>query len=307
MFEALLGAGSGGLDIAPVLNRWTALSPGVAAYAVAVAAWDGKLFTFGGYSSAAGAMKRTRCYDIATDTWSEKTDIPGTVRYHTAVTIGDKIYLYGGMVDGVVSGKVYIYDPVANNWGNGAVGLVSHSHAAAVIDGMMYAYGGKPDNVIGTGHGAVRRYNPILNNWTTIRNTYVVVSAAMAAINNKLYTDGGFYQANISGSWQTLYRQKLVVDDPINMTLTTKDLPFAQSKHSAVSVGDYLYTFGGTQPAIVKALRRYSARTDKWIILTPRATQASDLAMATWDGIVYTFGGMNSNSEAISELWKYEL
>ena len=71
---------------------------------------------------------------------------------------------YGGGGHYFSSGERY--DPVANTWSPiASMGTARGSHAAAVIDGLMYAIGGEDESsTLSSGE----RYDPAANAWSPI-------------------------------------------------------------------------------------------------------------------------------------------
>ena len=91
---------------------------------------------------------------------------------HTAAVVDGKIYVVGGDLDDadgeeVVTDRVHVYDPVADNWQQlAAMPTASNSHAAAVVDGKIYVSGGYTTS--GALSVAFEAYDPVTNTWTTM-------------------------------------------------------------------------------------------------------------------------------------------
>jgi N-acetylneuraminic acid mutarotase/glucose/arabinose dehydrogenase len=121
----------------------------------------GKLYVVGEDSTA------TLSYDIATETWTSSglatRPFPGN--HHAAEVVNGKLYLFGGLGGGS-EGKVQIYDPVANQWTEGApMPFAAGSSSSAVIGSQVYVAGG----IVGSSTTTqAARYTPATDTWQAI-------------------------------------------------------------------------------------------------------------------------------------------
>lgn len=103
-----------------------------------------------------GPIKLCEAYDTIINTWDSIRSLPNSLRYHAAVAIEDKIFVIGGSEGqtGIITGKVYYYQPNIGNWSryNPDLNQARYRHGAVVIDENIYVIGGKTDNTtyIGT-------------------------------------------------------------------------------------------------------------------------------------------------------------
>ncbi|NJD01985.1 MAG: hypothetical protein FIA99_05175 [Ruminiclostridium sp.] len=130
----------------PVTNIWTqkAAAPVWIAKHTAVAI-NNKMYIFGGNVGTLITSKYLYEYDPATNIWTQKasgpTDMPSRSN-HTAVTIGNKMYIFGGnhLKD------TWVYNPVSNTWKQDYPGPESMNarsmHTASVLGNKMYIFGG---------------------------------------------------------------------------------------------------------------------------------------------------------------------
>ncbi|MCB9516561.1 MAG: hypothetical protein R3C71_11955 [Candidatus Krumholzibacteriia bacterium] len=82
----------------------------------AAAAWNGRLYVFGGRHGR-GVVGSTEIYDPGSDSWSAGSPLPSPRWGARALTMGDLIYVMGGVtVTDSVFPKVEIYDPAADSW-----------------------------------------------------------------------------------------------------------------------------------------------------------------------------------------------
>ncbi len=142
--------------------NWSSAAPmPVALGEVAAGLVGGKLYVVGEGSTA------TLAYDGAAKTWTSAglatRPFPGN--HHAAEVVGGKLYLFGGLGSGS-EGKVQIYDPVANQWTEGApMPFAAGSSSSAVIGGQVYVAGGIVGSATTT---QAARYIPATNTWQAV-------------------------------------------------------------------------------------------------------------------------------------------
>ncbi len=211
---------------ASITPTWQSLAAaGLERHEVSYVAVNGKLHLLGGRNTLLHEV-----YDPATDTWTTAASLPTELHHAQAVATGGKIYVIGALAgpypDHQVS-TVYIYDPLANTWSQGASflsGRARGSSGAAVYQGSIYVAGGLQDTLSGTGHeGAPVAlfdvYHPASNAWQSLPDMPRARNHFHAAVHDgKLYAIGGRVQGNDfyatipeidvydfgSGTWSTL-------------------------------------------------------------------------------------------------------
>lgn len=102
-------------------DEWVMMAPLPAARVGATAASDGQghLFLFGGgtANTATSVSNTAYRYIVATNTWNAVAPLPAPVRESVAVAAPNgKIYLLGGVANGVASRQVQAYDYALNQW-----------------------------------------------------------------------------------------------------------------------------------------------------------------------------------------------
>jgi N-acetylneuraminic acid mutarotase len=116
-------------SLPPIENSHGKLKPDNKA-GVASAALDGAVYAIGGRNvpdgpcspkSPGGILASVEKYDIASGHWSEVAPLPEGLSDAAAVTVGSKVWVFGGCTvtkNGAIrlTKDVYSYDPVANAW-----------------------------------------------------------------------------------------------------------------------------------------------------------------------------------------------
>lgn len=131
---------------------------------------NGTLYVIGGWDirhgQFAGGFGSVYAYNPATNTWSQRADLPEQVGAARAVALGGRIYVIGGSPDGVVtSSAVFSYDPTRNTWTQVADYPVPvAAGACAAINGQIVCAGGFSDGELAT--RSTYRYNPGTDSWS---------------------------------------------------------------------------------------------------------------------------------------------
>ncbi len=114
---------------------------------------------------------RIFAYDSASQTWSEKSNMPTARHAASLVVLDGKIWAMGGWTGQpsiVPTNKVEVYDPIANSWSNGpALDIAKAWTSAWVVDGKIYVAGGN-DNQGGNYRSEVLRLDAGTNQWVQV-------------------------------------------------------------------------------------------------------------------------------------------
>jgi hypothetical protein len=129
----------------PKADGWQPLTsmPTVRKY-FAAAAVAGKVYAIGGLDDDSELCDAVEAYDPLFGAWTQVASLPVALYRHTAAAVDGKIYLLGGIIyddegEEVVTGRVVMYDPVADSWQQmAAMPTVRYSHASAVMDSKIY-------------------------------------------------------------------------------------------------------------------------------------------------------------------------
>ncbi|MBY6108672.1 PQQ-dependent sugar dehydrogenase [Ferrimonas balearica] len=191
-------------------DSWQTLAakPGTAVENGAVAAYNGALYVFGGSSGPFnGAVTESYRYDPGSNSWQALAPMPVALGGIRAETIGDEIYIAGGMNgSGASVGSLLVYDPGSNSWRTGpSMSQVRDNPGTAVLNGELYVLGGRHRLADGTSLdgqlNTMEIYNPSSNQWRrgpdllTGRRTF-----AVGTINGRLQIIGGEYASGVTNN-----------------------------------------------------------------------------------------------------------
>ncbi|KAL2891115.1 Tip elongation aberrant protein 1 [Ceratocystis lukuohia] len=107
-----------------------------------------------------------------TELSSTPSTMPSPRTNHTVVTFNDKLYLFGGTNGYEWFNDVWCYDPTTNKWSQldciGYIPVSREGHAAALVDDVMYIFGGRTEE--GTDLGDLAAFRITTKRWYTFQN-----------------------------------------------------------------------------------------------------------------------------------------
>jgi N-acetylneuraminic acid mutarotase len=159
---------------------------------------DGKIYTIGGHLSEPGDLgtisSTVEVYDLLTDTWTRKADIPTARTGLSAGAVEGKIYAIGGTAGPPWSGlrTVEVYDPSTDTWERKAdMPTGRYNFSISVVNGKIYAIGGSNTNPW-PGLTVVEMYDPATNTWVRKADMPTgKLASATGTVDGKIYVIGG--------------------------------------------------------------------------------------------------------------------
>lgn len=139
----------------------------------AAAAANGRMYVLFGQDATGALLDDVWVYDPLPRTWQQRRPLgaaPAAREGHTAVAIGNDLFVFGGhVVGGIADSCVWRYHTLSNDWEKGACldptqwpNGARVGHAAFVADGAMYVY--PPDVSL----ASLLRYDPASNAWSVV-------------------------------------------------------------------------------------------------------------------------------------------
>ena len=195
---------------------------------------------------------------------------------------GGKVYVFGGIGDGVALDSVEQYDPASNSWRFVAPIPQPLHHAAAASSGdAIYLAGGYGDLEF-TPTAAVYRYDVAADSWTRLADLPRPRGAMAAAfIDGTLYAAGG-----VPGG-----RDLTAYDPAANAWTARAPMPTAREHLAAVAFGGRMYVVSGRFGPNLAAFESYDPASNRWESLPPIPTPRSGIAAAVAGNRMYVFGG----------------
>ena len=238
---------------------------------VSVSVVDGKIYAIGGsktkkyqvprgFGHESEELPTVEMYDPATDTWTQKVDMPTPRKTKTCVVDG-KIYAIGGWLTTNEQSQletVEVYDPATDTWAKAqSMNHARCSTAMSVVNGEIYAIGGIgwPPNRDQSGRylsdpylSNVEVFNPKTNQWRERTEMSVPKAAhSTSVIDGKIYVMGGYFVKD--RKLKTL--SAIEVYDPATDRWTQEpDMLIGKFGHATEIIDGQIYIFGGNSAGV---------------------------------------------------------
>ncbi len=212
---------------------------------IQLAAARGDLYVLGGLTAhlaETAATGRAWRFDIESNRWSKLPPLPTPRGAAGAVTIGDRIYVVGGVVDEQRKTTLEAYDLDTGRWESLAPMQSPRDHlGAATLDGKLYALGGRRGNAVALDD--FERYDPASDRWERLPGPPEATAGfGFEAANGRLVASGGEnlrYRVLTGRTWAF---------DPATrewVALPSMDPPM--HGHVMVEYRDRVYVFAGSR------------------------------------------------------------
>ena len=244
----------------PGPDKWTKKKNiPVAVHHQAQAAYNGKLYIFGGclrQISGEGGTTNTWEYDLAADSYRALAPLPVKRCSAIAETVNGKIYVIGGLEpleNGMgtrVTGRNDMYDPATNTWTERSPMPTARNHAfSGVVNNRIYVIGGR----IGAGNipattniDIVEEYDPAANLWGAIKDRMPTARSGggAATYNGKIYVGGGELQ---NRQLSAAFRALEAYDVASNTWDILPSMPSSRHGNAMGFIGNRLHVVSGKQ------------------------------------------------------------
>ncbi len=163
---------------------------------------NGKIYLIGGVETidkADIAVSRVYEYDPKADMWTRKADMPTARFFAAAGVVNGKIYVVGGGEPQYnkwpwnILSTMEEYDPVTDTWTQKADMPTPRSNlSVSVVDGRIYAMGGRDREGINAVLSTVEEYDPKTDKWRRVADMpSKKQNIQSSVVNGKVYTIGG--------------------------------------------------------------------------------------------------------------------
>jgi len=283
-------------------QRWQELaSMSVPRAGLAAASYSNGIYAIAGQTSE-GPTNLVERFDPQTNTWTKLADKPTAVSEVSAVVLGEKIYVPGGMLaNGQVINRLEVFDPRKGSWESKAeLPLAVSGYALATYEGQMYLFGGWNGKQV---VDQAWRYDPFNDEWHAAANLPSARAYATAAeVSGKIFVMGGWdgtqdLQENLSFDPARDLEGEPAWQKAI-------DLPEACSDCGAESISGMLFVIG--QNAIWQLNYPYA----DWIQIpfnTIPSGQHGFSSVISPDGYLYFIGGWDENSMPLITFYRFRV
>jgi N-acetylneuraminic acid mutarotase len=267
------------------------------------AAYNGKIYVFGGGGPDFKSLNSTTIYDPAQDSWSAGTEMPTLRSGAIATTVGDAIYIIGGgfkKPDGNFQflRTTEIYHPKTDSWEAGPDMFQPHDYpAGALHDNHIYILGGHhPDATLSgpktdPGFDFCERLNLATGKWEELKPLptprfaldAVVMDQKILTMGGVAFTPEGFNNFDhieafdpASGEW----------------SLDNLKLPWTAAGLGSIMIDDTPFIFGGySGDGICDHAACYDKASKTWHLLPPMPAPLAAMGVAHIDRTIYLVGG----------------
>lgn len=205
---------------------------------VTVTAAGGKIYAYGGLTTAIVSSAEFHCFDPATGLWTTLAN-PGSLRRSAALGyFNGIIYLYGGYDHGgaVIHNSVFSYNIATNTWTTSglAPGLLRQDFPSVVVGNRLYCFGGYNAGVITSN----AYYTMGSDTWTAIASQTGIRYAGCATDGVNIYLVGG---QTDGGMVNTVYRYNIAANTFTPLAV----LPTSGHSCALMIVDGYLVCYSG--------------------------------------------------------------
>ncbi len=245
----------------------------------------------------AGTEGRFMKYNPANYTWIDLAGLPGP-RTEAGVTLWkERIVVAGGIDDSShFMRRVDYFDLIHKVWksmpslpeGRSRFSLNS-------VDDILYATVGVcgENNQFYTNCKEILYYDDSSKLWQKQASLTSGRYSNAAVVNNSiLYLVGGYSIDPQMGTFYINHLKKEVGAKP--------SIPHARGNLGAISVGEYILSFGGKTQGDFSPCEKLDLKNSKWEILDPCPFWTDRFAYTRWKNTIYIFGG----SQAPRQVWK---
>lgn len=296
---------------------------------LAAAVYQGKIYTFGGANISDEVKDSVDVYDIASDTWTaDIAKLPKPAVGMSAMTYGDKIYLFGGSAstDFFKPEKYYYdcyeFDPTtATIISKEDMPNLRFGTSTTVFNNKILVFGG----ISAVGNGNAQLYDPAADSWSFMEVVnWERLFWSGDAINDMVILVGGRDEHAKTSSMVNIYSDQWEAWLPATDMLTPREDAFA------AAVDGKLYVMGGrdnkgnpqtfgtalssaerailplTPPTLDLPPPPTTEVTIDWSFRSPMPTPRVAGATTVVDNIIYTIGGLESESPTGKVLEAYD-
>jgi N-acetylneuraminic acid mutarotase len=216
--------------------------------------------------------------------WRSLPDAPTARLMMAWAVLNDKIWILGGLRNGVALQTVESYDPHTGAWETGPpLPIPLHHAAAATFRGEVVVLGGASENLAQASNKVFALRG---GNWVELPSlTHARAALAAAVVGDKLVAVGG-------QNAKKLVPQTEVFDG--NSWQDAADLPTPREHLAAVSDGTSVYVVGGRFLSADKnsaAFERFDPQSGKWTKLVGMPTPRGSYGATYIGGRILAVGG----------------
>lgn len=248
--------------------------------------YDNYVFLIAGETSN-GVTNLVERYDPESNAWTQLADKATPVKDVSAVRIGEKIYVPGGVTaSGKNTRNLEVYDPRKDIWElKSELPVAVSGYALAAYEGEMYLFGGWDGNKV---LDSVLRYDPTSDTWHEgARMPVARAYAGIAQVNGAILIIGGWDGKLTMASCYRYNPSRDLEGEDAWETLSPLIEP---EKHIGVqSQTNIVYVAG------LESMYQYNTQNNLWsqLVMDSYETGLTDSMLVELNGYLYKLGGRN--------------
>jgi N-acetylneuraminic acid mutarotase len=274
-----------------------------------IAEVNGKIFVIGGRNDNENLVNN-EVYDIFTDTWSVKADMPTARSSFSIAVYQNKIYCIGGITGDIDNPELTslseVYDPITDTWDvKEAMPTARADLRANVVNDAIYLIGGKNFSGVNPYYqeiGINEVYFPDNDSWTRKSPMFIpVFGYSSAVVEGKIFIIGGARQFEEGGNgiavrFNQMYDPK--IDAWRNLAVMPNVKSYAGSGATkGITAPILIYSIGGLdQIGYSEANYAYSIEHNNWTIVAPIPTPRANQGVIEFDDVLFVIGGFDGNN-----------
>jgi N-acetylneuraminic acid mutarotase len=222
-----------------------------------------ELYIIGGENVEHEPLATVERYDSGQNTWSAAPSLPRPLCAHCACTVGNTIYVLGGVEQDEVGELITVnnvlkFDCGKQTWSEAAPVPEERDNAGAcVVDGDIYIFGGKTDDDVRT--STTYRFSTETNEWATLAPLpEAKMRHSVCVLDGLIYVMGGDNDVDVD-SVNSVHR----FDPVANLWSALAPMSVARRALGSFVLGGNIYAVGGYGGGKwLSSMERYSVASD---------------------------------------------
>jgi hypothetical protein len=277
-----------------------------------VVALRGEVVVMGGFNGLGAVVPVVEAYDPVDDRWRRLADLPTPVHHANAAVVGGKIIVAGFLVGVEFSpdGRVFIYDPDADEWTTGASmndGAQRGACGVAVDDdgdgGGVLLFGGSA----GGSSARVSRYDVAADTWTELTDMPDALDHLGAGtVDGRVIVVGGRTNG-LQNHTTSTFELDRAANDGEGEFIERAAMPTARAGFGVSVLDGEVLVAGGEGNAdsdvgVFAETEAYDVASDSWRSVVNMRTPRHGMGAAVVNGAFYVPGGADRQQFAAVDI-----
>jgi N-acetylneuraminic acid mutarotase len=253
------------------------------------------------------AIEKPTQEDTLPGKWIRLEDAPLGFTELPIVSLTNKIYVAGGMINGTASDNFMCYDHQTGTWEFlPALPLAVDHHSVAIVEDTLYVIGGHCSGILNT-FKTVYGYCISTGTWSQKASLPSPLAAGAAVSFEGMIFQFGGTDAFIGHAARNYFPGILRYDPELDEWQTVGPYIHTREHITSLQIGKLIYILGGRiyngeEFVTFERVETYSPETGKWDYITSLPAASSGLLAATWKNRLCVFGGEDLSIVELADL-----